>query len=70
MGKYKKSWLEDRIDDIVIMKTDKADIAAFNLNTCNYKEFKAKKGAATTLTKDGGHVFVYENKVITKVKAR
>ncbi len=70
MGKYKKSSPEDRIDDIVIMKTDKADIAAFDLNTCAYKEFKAKKDAGTSLTLDGEHVFVYENKVVTKVKTR
>ncbi len=66
-GKYKSSSLDDRVNDIVIMKTDKADIAAFKLPDCSYKEFKARKGAGTTLTNDGKHVFVYENKVITKL---
>lgn len=69
-GKYKASSLEDRIDDIVIMKTEKADIAAFDLNNCIYKEFKAKTGASTTLTLDGKYVYVYENKVVSKVKTR
>jgi len=69
-GKYKASSLEDRIDDIVIMKTDKADIAAFSLPDCNYKEFKARKGAGTSLTEDGKYVFVYEKKLVTKLNTR
>lgn len=67
-GKYKTSALEDRFDNIVIMKTTGADIAAFNLDSNNYLEFKARKGASTTLTTDGKFVYVYENKTVTKVK--
>ncbi|MCD4679054.1 MAG: PQQ-like beta-propeller repeat protein, partial [Bacteroidales bacterium] len=69
-GSYKSSKLEDRIDDLVIIKTAKADIAAFDLNTCNYKEFKAKKGAVTSMSLEGEFVYVYENKVVSKVKTR
>jgi outer membrane protein assembly factor BamB len=69
-GKYKAASLEDRKDDIVIMKTEKADLAAFILPDCNYKEFKAKTGAGTSLTSDGEHVFVYEKKLVTKLKTR
>ncbi|MCD4665032.1 MAG: hypothetical protein K8R68_07145 [Bacteroidales bacterium] len=69
-GKYKEAVLEDRIDNIVIMKTDKSDIAAFDLNTCKYKYFKAKSGATTTLSKGGEFVYVYEKKTISKVKTR
>ncbi len=67
-GKYKTSALEDRFDNIVVMKTSGADIAAFNLDSNNYLEFKARKGATTTLTTDGKFVYVYENKTVTKVK--
>lgn len=67
-GKYKSSSLEDMIDNILIMKTASADIAAFDLNTCNYKEFKARKGATTTLSTSGEFVYVYEKKKIYKVK--
>jgi outer membrane protein assembly factor BamB len=69
-GKYKKSKLEARDNELVVMKTDKADIACFDVNTCKYKEFKAKKGAITSLSKDGEHVYVYEKKVVTKLKTR
>ncbi|HLO91902.1 MAG: PQQ-binding-like beta-propeller repeat protein [Chloroflexota bacterium] len=67
-GKYESSSLESEFNNIVIMKTEGADIAAFDLNTCKYKQFKARKGADTVMTLDGKFVYVYENKVITKVK--
>ncbi len=69
-GSYKKSFIEARKDELVVMKTDKADIACFDVNTCKYKEFKAKKGAITTLSEDGEHVYVYEKKVVSKLKTR
>ena len=67
-GKYRTSSLEDRVDNILIMKTDKADIGTFDLNNCKYKDFKARTGAITTLSRDGNFVYVYEKKVITKLK--
>lgn len=69
-GKYKPSQLEDVFDNILIMKTDKADIASFDLDTGKFKEFKAKTGATTTLTTDGKFVYVYEDKVFTKVNTQ
>jgi len=66
-GKYRTSFLEDRVDNIVVMKTDKADIGTFDLNTCKYKDFKARTGAITTLSRDGNFVYVYEKKVVTKL---
>ena len=66
-GKYRTSFLEDRVDNILVMKTDKADIGTFDLNTCKYKDFKARTGALTTLSRDGNFVYVYEKKVITKL---
>jgi len=69
-GKYKASKLFDRHEDLVVMRTEKADLAAFDLDDCSYKEFKAKTGAGTSLTKNGEHLFVYEKKVVTKLKTR
>jgi hypothetical protein len=67
-GKYRTSSLEDRVDNILIMKTDKADIGTFDLNNCKYKDFKARTGAITTLSRDGNFVYVYEKKLVTKLK--
>jgi outer membrane protein assembly factor BamB len=67
-GKYRNSSLEDCVDNIMVMKTDKADIGTFDLNTCKYKDFKARTGAITTLSRDGNFVYVYEKKVVTKLR--
>jgi len=66
-GKYRTSFLEDRVGNILVMKTDKADIGTFDLNNCKYKDFKARTGAITTLSRDGNFVYVYEKKLITKL---
>ena len=41
-GKYKTAQLEDVFDNILIMKTEKADIASFDLDSGKFKEFKAR----------------------------
>ncbi|HOP42874.1 MAG TPA: PQQ-binding-like beta-propeller repeat protein [Flavobacteriales bacterium] len=70
-NKYKKSEVEGQNGDFLLMKTAGSDIACFDLNTCQYKEFKAKKGAVTSLTENGGEfVYVYEKKDVTKVATR
>lgn len=66
-SKYRASSLEAIEGDYLILKTDKADIASFDLNTCKYKQFKAKKGAVTALSGDGKFVYVYEKKDVTKL---
>ena len=69
-GKYRASTLEDRVDNIVVMKTAKADIGTFDLNTCVYKDFKARTGAITTLSNKGDFVYVYEKKTVTKLSTK
>ena len=69
-NKYRKSSLYDTIDDIMVMKTEKADIACFDLDDLSFKEFKAKKGAVTTLSRNGEMVYVYEKKTVTKLSTR
>ena len=66
-GKYKTSSLEDRVGNVLVMKTEGSDIGTFDLNTCKYKDFNARKGALTSLSVDGNFVYVYEKKVVTKL---
>ena len=66
-GKFRTSSFLDRVDDILVMKTEKADIGTFDLSTCKYKEFKARSGATTSLSRDGNFLYVYEKKVVTKL---
>lgn len=70
MGKYKKSDLEDFEGDRMILKTEKADIACFDLDDCTYKQFNARTGAITSMSTDGNFVYIYEKKNVTKVGTR
>lgn len=69
-NKYKKSFIEDFKGDYLIMKTDGADIACFDLKDCSFKQFKAKKGSDSFLTHEAEYVYVYEKKVVTKLKVK
>jgi outer membrane protein assembly factor BamB len=70
MGKYKKADLEDHEGDRMILKTEGADIACFDLDDCTFKQFKARMGAITSMSTDGSFVYVYEKKNVTKVGTR
>lgn len=69
-NKYKNSSLDNLQGDILVMKTAGADIAAFDLNDCSYREFKAKKDAHTWLSLTSEYVYVYENKKVKKVRTK
>ena len=51
-------------ENIVIKKVP------INLPSCKYKQFKARKGAGIALSKDGNFVYIYEKKVVTKLKTK
>jgi outer membrane protein assembly factor BamB len=67
-GKYKSSALHGQVGNIALMQTDKEDLAAFDLDSCKYLAYNARKDAMNTLTNDGQFVYVYEKKDVTKVK--
>ncbi|MEQ8907848.1 MAG: PQQ-binding-like beta-propeller repeat protein [Vicingaceae bacterium] len=69
-SKYKKSSMMKRNNEVVIMETDKSDIACFDLNTCKYEEYNNKKSASSTLSQNGDYVYVYQKKDVTKLKTR
>ncbi|MCF6342234.1 MAG: PQQ-like beta-propeller repeat protein [Bacteroidales bacterium] len=65
---YKKSAMAGQIGDIVLMKTSKDDVAAFDLSTMTYTMYNAKKGAISKLEReDAKYVYVYEKKKVTKL---
>jgi outer membrane protein assembly factor BamB len=65
---YKKSAMSGKIDDMVLMKTPKDDVAVYDLSTLTYTMYNAKKGARTWLEReDAKYVYVYEKKKVTKL---
>jgi hypothetical protein len=67
-NKYKRASVVDFHENILILETDKNDIAAFDVvDNCKYWAYNAKKGAGNSLTTDGKHVYVYEKKDVTRL---
>jgi hypothetical protein len=68
---FKSAAPSGKIGDIVFMKTEKDDFAAFNLATMTYTQYNARKGAITTLEKeDAKYVYVYEKDMVTKLSTQ
>lgn len=67
-GKYKSAHLNERNEDIVLLETDGADIAAFDLATCKYLQYNARRESLSELTDDGKYVYVFEKKDVSKLR--
>jgi hypothetical protein len=61
MGMYGKTLLFQRDND---------DIAAYDVETCKFKYYDARKGATSMLSDDGMYVYVWEKKSITKLSTQ
>jgi hypothetical protein len=69
-NKYKKATFQKIVDNILLMRTEKNDFAAFNLDDCSYVMYNAKKDSKQFLSEDGDFVWAYEKKTVTKLKTR
>lgn len=69
-GKYKSARFLDQYGEMVLMQTDGEDIAAFDLNTCTFKQYNARNGAVNQLTYNGDHVYVYDKKDVLKLRTQ
>ena len=69
-NKYKKAKTEKLVGNILLMRTEKNDFAAFNLDDCSYVMYNAKKDSQQFLSEDGKFVWAYEKKQVTKLKTR
>ena len=68
---FKSAAPSGKIGDIVFMKTDKDDFAAFDLASMTYTQYNARKGAITSLEKeDAKYVYVYEKDKVTKLSTQ
>lgn len=69
-GKYKKSELESVNNQYLLMKTPASDIAAFDLETCKFKQYNAKKDSESYLSDDGSYVIIFEKKKVSRLSTR
>ena len=66
-AKYKKAWILDNLDNKLIMKTNKDDIACYNLDMVKFKQYNNKNGSRTTLSRDSKFAYVYVKKKVRKL---
>lgn len=67
-NKYKRASILAHYENILILETDKSDIAAFDLaDKCKYHAYKPKKGSSSSLSTDGKSVYVFEKKSISRL---
>lgn len=69
-NKYKRAKSESLVGNILLMRTEKNDFAAFNLDDCSYVMYNAKNDSKQSLSVDGNFVWAYEKKEVTKLKTR
>lgn len=66
-SKFRKSMLDSKSGQYLLMKTEGGDIACFDLETCKHKRFDARKGAQSYLSDDGSFVVVFEKRTVTRL---
>ncbi len=66
-GKYKRADLHSVNGDRMILQTERADLACFDLDNCAFKQFNARTGALASMSTEGNFVFVYDKKNVTKL---
>ncbi|MBP9081378.1 MAG: PQQ-binding-like beta-propeller repeat protein [Flavobacteriales bacterium] len=66
-GKYKRADLHSVNGDRMILQTERADLACFDLDNCSFRQFNARTGALASMSTDGNFVYVYDKKNVTKL---
>ncbi|HRO40684.1 MAG TPA: PQQ-binding-like beta-propeller repeat protein [Flavobacteriales bacterium] len=66
-GKYKRADLHSVTGDRMILQTEGADLACFDLDNCSFKQFKARTGAMAAMSTEGDFVYVYDKRNVTKL---
>lgn len=70
-NKYKRASVVSFKNGILILETEKNDVAAFDVAAdCKYFAYNAKKGAHNVLTTDGEYLYVYEGKLVSRLHTR
>lgn len=67
-NKYKTANIRDYFENMLILETEKNDIAVFDVSdNCKYRSYNAKIGSSSELTTDGKSIYVYEKKSISRL---
>jgi hypothetical protein len=66
-GRWKEGEFKGLYSNTLLFERENSDIAAYDVESCKYKYYDARKGATSMLSDDGKYVYVWEKKSITKL---
>lgn len=69
-GRWKSGEFAGMYGKTLLFQRDNDDIAAYDVETCKYKTYNARKGAVSKLSNDGMYVYVFEKKIISKLSTQ
>jgi hypothetical protein len=69
-GRWKSGDYAGMFGKTLLFQRDNDDIAAYDVETCNYKMYNARKGSVSKLSDDGMYVYIWEKKTISKLSTQ
>ncbi len=66
-GRWKSGEFRGMYGNTLLFERENADVAAYDVETCKFKYYDARKGSTSRLSDDGKYVYVWEKKSITKL---
>jgi outer membrane protein assembly factor BamB len=69
-GRWKSGEYAGMFGKTLLFQRDNDDIAAYDVETCKYKYYDARKGATSRLSDDGMNVYVWEKRSMTKLSTQ
>lgn len=66
-GRWKSGDFHGMYGTSLLFERENSDVAAYDVETCKYKYYDARKGSTSKLSDDGKFVYVWEKKSISKL---
>lgn len=69
-GRWKSGEYAGMYGNTVLFQRENDDIAAYDVESCKYKVYNARKESISKLSDDGMYVYVWEKKTVTKLSTQ
>ena len=69
-GRWKSGEFMGLYNQSLLFQRENGDVAAYDVETCKFKYYDARKDAVSKLSDDGMYVYVWEKKTITKLSTQ
>jgi outer membrane protein assembly factor BamB len=69
-GKYRAADFAGMYGNMLMMQTEKEDIAVYDVETCKFKQYNARSGATSRMSDDGQFVYVWDKRDLIKLSTK